>query len=161
MAIEIERKYLVDRRKWRSQVYLEAFAVKDIQQGYLSRSNHHTIRVRIVSEPNDTKSYITIKGKAKGISRDEFEYEIPTNDAIQLMQMCDSSLRKKRHYLQHAGHEWVVDEYEGMNKGLLVAEIELQSEDEQYSLPDWIKTDITHDKRYTNSYLSAHKAPKE
>lgn len=160
MALEIERKYLINRRKWKAGIYLHAYAIKSIQQGYLSRSTHHTIRVRIMTEHRDTTAYITIKGKTKGITRDEFEYEIPVNDAIEMMKMCDCSLEKKRHYIQHDNHEWVVDEYEGLNKGLLVAEIELESEDEEYDLPDWIGADVSHDKRYTNSYLSSHKAPK-
>ncbi len=161
MAKEIERKFLVNRTKWRKAGYLEAFATKSIVQGYLSRNDKHSIRVRLHhSKDSGYEASLTVKGKQKGFTRDEFEYNIPLADYYQMFAMCDSSIEKTRHYVQMGKHLWEVDEFFGVNKGLLVAEIELKDEKDAFSNPPWLGKEVTHDKRYTNAYLSVRKAPK-
>jgi CYTH domain-containing protein len=110
-----------------------------------------TVRIRIA----DKQAFITIKGKSTGMSRSEYEYEIPVADAEELLNdFCGSVITKKRYEVRFAGKLWEVDEFLGDNKGLFVAEIELSSEIEAFELPDWISTEVTADKRYFNSSLS-------
>lgn len=147
MAIEIEHKYLVKHDLWKEIVPEKSAVVK---QAYLHSDISKTIRVRVM----DDKGFITIKGKTTGASRSEFEYEIPHEDAISLIkELSDKVIEKTRHYINHGEHLWEVDVFEGDNAGLIVAEIELSSEQEKYSLPDWINENVTHDKRYANSNL--------
>jgi adenylate cyclase len=149
MGIEIERKFLVNYAKWaeaRKQATYTAY-----KQGYITATPERTVRVRIAG----SKGFITIKGKTNGISRAEFEYEIPSDDALALMQLCSGPLVEKiRCKLTFAGKLWEVDEFEGDNQGLILAEIELNSETEQIEFPEWIEQEVTGDKRYYNSYLS-------
>jgi len=153
MAKEIERKFLVHRQPWK-KAKLEAEDYFDITQGYLSKSVIHNIRIRVT----DDNAVITIKSKARGITRDEFEYEIPRADAVQMLTLCSKPLiEKTRYVINHQGHEWTVDEFKtGPNEGLLMAEIELQDEKEQFVIPKWAGREVTHDKRYTNSYISSN-----
>jgi CYTH domain-containing protein len=145
--MEIERKFLVQGDDWRSgksTLY---------RQGYLSRDKERTVRVRIA----DKQAFLTIKGISTGASRAEFEYEIPVADAEQLLLLCDGPLIEKTRYLVlHAGMTWEVDEFHGANKGLVVVEIELQSETQIFSKPAWVGMEVTHEKRYFNSSLSAY-----
>jgi len=146
MAIEIERKFLVAGEGWRQAAPLR------ICQGYLNRDADRTVRVRIAGE----RAYLTIKGRTKTIARPEFEYEIPVVDAEQLLELCERPiLEKHRHVLVHAGSRWEVDEFHGDNEGLIVAEIELEREDQTFERPSWLHTEVTHDPRYFNSNLSA------
>jgi adenylate cyclase len=146
VATEIERKFLVAGEGWRQASPLR------ICQGYLNRDADRTVRVRIAGE----RAYLTIKGRAKHLARPEFEYEIPLGDAEQLLRLCEGPiLEKHRHVLVHAGSRWEVDEFHGDNQGLVVAEIELEREDQTFEHPPWLHTEVTHDTRYLNSNLSA------
>ncbi len=110
-----------------------------------------TVRVRTAGD----KGFLTLKTRGNGISRDEFEYEIPLEDAKQLLAMCPDLVRKTRHLVHHHDHTWEVDVFGGENEGLVVAEIELDSEDELFVLPAWAGEEVTHDKRYSNASLCA------
>ena len=146
MGIEIERKFLLKSEGWRGlgQPTL-------MRQGYLVADPVRTVRVRIEGE----RAVITIKSKSTGASRGEWEYEIPVPDAAELLErLCEQPLVEKvRHRIEHAGHTWEVDEFQGENAGLVVAEIELGSEDEAFDTPDWIGQEVTGDPRYYNSSL--------
>ena len=146
MGIEIERKFLVSGDAWR-QAPATAYA-----QGYLNRDKQRTVRVRIA----EGSAWLTIKGANQGARRAEFEYPIPVADAEQLLALCDGPLvRKLRRVIVHAGATWEVDEFQGDNAGLVVAEIELASEDQAFEAPPWLGPEVTHDARYFNSNLAA------
>lgn len=146
MAKEIERKFLVDVDKWNKT----GVAVK-MQQGYLSVQDKKTVRVRIAGN----HAYLTIKGNLNGITRDEFEYEIPVRDASQLMTMCiGNTVEKTRYVEEFEGKVWEVDVFEGANIGLVVAEIELESEIEVFVKPHWVLNEVSTDGRYFNFNLS-------
>jgi adenylate cyclase len=147
MATEIERKFLVQGTAWRKVPGVPFI------QGYLNRDKERTVRVRIASD----KAFLTIKGLTRGASRAEFEYEIPMPDAQQLLKLSDGPIIKKnRHVIVHDGSTWEVDEFLGDNAGLILAEIELKSEDQPFSRPPWLGTEVTHDRRYYNSSLASH-----
>ena len=148
MGIEIERKFLVHKDKWDSLTKPK----KDFyRQGYLFSDSNKTIRVR---QTND-KGYITIKGSVIGLSRPEFEYEIPKADAEELLnQFSVSELIKVRYKILFKNKIWEVDEFLGDNLGLIVAEIELKHENEQFEMPDWIANEVTGIKKYYNSILA-------
>jgi CYTH domain-containing protein len=145
MATEIERKFLVREGPWR-----EAGA-KTYRQGYLSTVKERTVRVRTIND----KGYLTIKGISVGASRLEFEYEIPVEDAEELLDsLCEKPLiEKSRHKLDHGGLTWEVDVFFGENEGLIVAEVELQSENQVFERPDWVAEEVTSDPRYYNANL--------
>ncbi len=146
MGIEIERKFLVVGDDWR-----QAPAVP-YAQGYLNRDKQRTVRVRVVQD----KAWLTVKGASHGATRAEFEYAIPVADAEELLALCDGPLvRKLRRVVEHAGATWEIDEFQGDNAGLVVAEIELASEDEAFEAPPWLGAEVTHDARYFNSNLAA------
>jgi adenylate cyclase len=148
MGLEIEHKYLLNREHWVKVVPHKSVL---LQQAYISTDPEKTIRVRTLND----KAYITIKGKTSGASRLEFEYEIPLNDAHELIKNFSTNLvEKTRHYVVFEGKTWEVDEFKGANDGLFVAEIELGSEDENYLLPDWVDENVTNDQRYANSNLA-------
>jgi len=146
MGIEIERKFLLNDDGWRGlgQPTL-------MRQGYLTADPVRTVRVRIEGE----RAVLTIKSKSTGATRGEWEYEIPVADAAELLdRLCKQPLVEKvRHRIEHAGHTWEVDEFQGENAGLVVAEIELGSEDEAFEKPAWIGREVTGDPRYYNSSL--------
>lgn len=145
MAIEIERKFLVQGDAWR-----KAPAIY-YSQGYLSRIKERTVRVRIAGE----EAFLTIKGISAGASRAEFEYPIPVWDARELLALCEQPLIEKyRRKILHEGFMWEVDEFLGENQGLVVAEIELPAEDAYFDKPEWIGAEVTQDVRYYNSNLS-------
>jgi adenylate cyclase len=148
MGLEIERKFLVDKTLWQ-QVKPEKSVF--MKQAYLSVDPAKTIRIRVAGE----KAFLTIKGLSKGISRLEFEYELPVTDANQLIDdLTSEAVEKIRHYVTFENKLWEVDEFKGLNDGLMVAEIELQSETEDFEKPDWVLKDVTSDRRYANSSLS-------
>ena len=148
MPLEIERKFLVDTRKWNPTV-----GGTRLVQAYLSIDPNPTVRIRIAGE----KAFLTIKGRSKTISRPEFEYEIPVNEAQEMMKLAiSSSVEKIRHKIIHAGFLWEVDVFSGKNEGLVIAELELESEDQAFPQPDWLLTEVSGDRRYYNSYLSEH-----
>lgn len=147
--IEIERKFLVTSDDYKN----EAFAATVIKQGYLNSNPERTVRVRIKGD----EGYLTIKGKSNeaGTMRMEWETEIPTADAEQLLPLCEQSIiDKKRHKIKCGNHTFEVDEFYGDNVGLVIAEIELLHEDEPFEKPEWLGVEVTGDKRYYNSYIS-------
>lgn len=147
MGIEIERKFLVTGDGWRQP----ASAQTRFSQGYLSRDPARTVRVRLAGE----RAWLTIKGATRGATRAEFEYEIPPADAAQLLAMCDGPVVDKiRHLCVFDGMSWEVDEFLGANAGLVVAEIELQSEDQVFARPSWLGAEVTCDARYVNANLA-------
>lgn len=144
---EIERKFLVKDELLDVLKYLQS---KKIRQGYISDSDGKTVRVRTKGE----KGYLTIKGKSSGISRDEFEYEIPFEDADQLLtNFCSKTLEKERFDLVVGEKKWEIDLFHGNLEGLIVAELELESEDETVELPSWIREEVSDDPQYYNSNL--------
>lgn len=148
MGIEIERKFLVNREIWDQ---LEKQAGEFYRQGYLLTDPTKTIRVRQTSD----KGFLTIKGISVGASRAEFEYEIPFDEAKELLdQFAVSELSKIRYKVLFDEKLWEVDQFLGDNEGLMVAEIELQSENEAVNIPDWIGQEVTGDEKYYNSNLT-------
>lgn len=148
MGTEIERKFLVTSDAWRAGAQS-----RRLVQGYLSRDPERTVRVRIDGE----KAALTIKGKSAGATRAEFEYAIPLGDAELLLPLCLSPLIDKvRHEVRHEGHLWEIDEFAGENAPLIVAELELSSEDEAFAKPSWLGDEVTDDARYFNSQLAVH-----
>jgi adenylate cyclase len=146
MGIEIERKFLINIEKLPKLT--NGYTIK---QGYIPTRDFTTVRIRI----QDKEAFLTIKGKSQGASRLEFEYPIPLSDAESMLEsLCTTSLiDKTRYILVHKGHTWEVDVFEGLNKGLILAEIELSSEDEAFELPEWVREEVTHDVRCFNSQL--------
>lgn len=150
MGREIERKFLV-RGEYKSQAYAQSRIV----QGYICSARGRTVRVRI----RDAKGYLTIKGAADaaGLSRYEWEKEIPLIEAQELMKLCEPGVIDKTRYLVRCGkHVFEVDEFYGDNEGLVVAEVELASVDEDFEKPDFIGEEVTGDVRYYNSQLMKH-----
>jgi len=147
MAKEIERKFLVKPRKWS-----ELGPGLKIRQGYLSTARERTVRVRTYGD----RGYVTIKGATSGISRDEYEYEIPFADATEIIDHLGLQplIEKTRYRIPFKGHTFELDEFTGTNRGLTVAEVELKSADEKIELPDWIDRDVSDDPRYFNSNLA-------
>lgn len=144
---EIERKFLVNDELLDVVKYLQS---KKIRQGYISDVDGKTVRVRTKGE----KGFLTIKGKSSGISRDEFEYEIPFEDANQLLQnFCPKVLEKERFDLIIGEKKWEIDIFHGKLEGLIIAELELASEDEAFELPGWIQEEVSDDVQYYNSRL--------
>lgn len=155
MAKEIERKYLVKSDMWKRCSLLKKV---NIQQGYISKVGQHQVRIRVMDE----EATLTIKGPKKGLSRDEFEYPVPVKDGQQLIKMSSTPIiLKTRYYVRDEAQQvWDVDVYKGVNRGLVVAEIELATEKQSVKLPTWIGREVTHDKRYTNLHIVEHKVPK-
>ncbi len=148
MPYEIERKFLVKKDVWDKVLKGNC---QFFRQGYLTTDPHKTIRVRIT----DTHGYLTIKGLSIGAKRREYEYEIPRDEADELLNnFVISDLAKRRYTIPYEGKVWEVDEFSGDNDGLIVAEIELAQETESFSLPDWAGQEVTGDERYYNSSLS-------
>lgn len=145
MGIEIERKFLVRSDAWR------VGTPTLFEQGYLNADKHRTVRVRVAG----TDAMITIKGLTAGISRAEYEYSIPLEDAQELLKLCEGPLIEKYRWLYPVGGmNWEIDEFFGLNAGLVVAEIELDHEDQIIDLPDWIGQEVSDDTKYYNSSLS-------
>ncbi len=147
MGLEIERKFLVTSNAWR----LSAPGVR-YRQGYLSSRDACTVRVRVAGE----QAFLTLKGKAEGIARPEFEYEIPVSDAEAILSaLCPGPLiDKTRHLVLHAGHSWEIDVFHGDNAGLVLAELELERPDELFEKPAWLGLEVTSDPRYQNARLA-------
>lgn len=148
MSVEIERKFLVRGNLWKTLGKSVA-----IRQGYLSTHPDRVVRVRI----EDDTATLTIKGRMHGITRGEWEYAIPVAEADQLLKLCERPLiEKTRTRIVHEGMVWEVDEFFGDNLGLVVAEIELESEGQVFAKPDWIAKEVTDDARYFNANLLRH-----
>ncbi len=146
MGREIERKYLLKNGDWRSNVTSEI----EIRQGYLNSTPERIVRIRL----QDEKGIITIKGKTKGITRLEYEYSIPYTDTLELLTLCELPIISKTRYIVIENEKkWEIDIFKEENKGLEVAEIELESEGEKIILPNWIDKEVSQDRRYLNSNL--------
>ena len=150
MGVEIERKFLIEKDLW--------YAVKKpsgilMQQAYLVNEPEKVIRIRVT----DSSGYLTIKGPEVNATRSEYEFQIPKMEAIQILdQFTKVRIDKTRYKIEFEGKTWEVDEFWGDNEGLIIAEIELTSEDEDFTKPSWIGEEVTSDPRYYNSYLSEH-----
>ncbi|MEH2296818.1 CYTH domain-containing protein [Nostoc sp.] len=149
MAKEIERKYLVRGDSWRGLAEGSVY-----RQGYIATQDKATVRIRIVGE----KSYLTIKGPNIKYSRLEFEYAIPVEDAQEILEtLCERPfIEKIRYKIESGGLIWEIDEFDGVNKGLILAEVELSDENQQIELPTWIGEEVSDDSRYFNSNLVKH-----
>ncbi len=146
---EIERKFLVTDLGWKQKGQGRRF-----RQAYLSTDKQRVVRVRVV----DDDAWLTIKGQTSGITRLEFEYAIPVEDAEHMLEsLCHQPvIDKTRYLLKHGDHTWEIDEFHGANEGLVVAEIELDSEEEHFERPEWLGEEVSGDPRYFNSNLIAH-----
>ena len=149
MAKEIERKFLVAGDAWRKLAEGTVY-----RQGYLSTVKERTVRVRTIG----ANGYLTVKGLSVGAVRSEFEYEIPAADANEMLDaLCEKPIIEKTRYkIPFGGMIWEIDEFAGVNDGLIVAEIELTDEAQQFAKPDWIAAEVTGDPRYFNANLIAH-----
>lgn len=151
MAKEIEKRYLIDVDLLKKTVPNIFDSGTKISQGYIAEGKDFTV---VRSRVSGDKGYLTVKGKNIGIVRPEFEYEIPKKDAEEMLLLfCDDSLPKTRYLLEDNKHTWEIDVFHGNNDGLIIAEIELRSQDEKHNLPSWIIKDISDDPRYYNSNL--------
>ncbi|MBP6091536.1 MAG: CYTH domain-containing protein [Crocinitomicaceae bacterium] len=147
LSMEIERKFLVDKVLWALQAKPEG---QKIKQAYLVNSPEKTIRVRT----KGTKGFLTIKGPTVGISRAEYEYEIPIHEAEELIQQfAVQCIEKVRYEITVGKHLWEVDEFYGKHAGLMLAEIELIAENELFEHPEWVTIEVSHDTSYFNSNL--------
>jgi adenylate cyclase len=147
--IEIERKFIVKNQSFKEEIHTKSV----VSQGYLSSKPERTVRVRIRNE----KGYLTIKGisNESGTSRYEWEKEIPLIEAEELFKLCEKgAITKTRFEIQNGNHIYEVDEFHGDNEGLIIAEIELQSENELFDKPNWLGQEVTGNQRYYNSNLS-------
>ena len=150
MALEIERKYLVADDSWRGAVTSST----QIMQGYLASSGRVTVRARVKGD----RGYLTIKGPTSGVTRSEYEFEIGAADARSLIEELAEGpvIEKVRHVIEVSGHEWELDVFAGDNEGLVMAEIELSSAQEEFVVPSWAGAEVSHDPRYFNVNLAAH-----
>lgn len=147
MGVEIERKFKVKDRFRPTGVGIE------MAQGYLSRDPRRTVRIRIAG----IQGFLTIKGETCSATRSEYEYEIPAEEARELLALCDTPLVEKTRYVEmFCGKRWEVDIFHGANEGLRVAEIELAAEAEEFALPEWVGDEVTGERRYYNAALIAH-----
>lgn len=149
MGEEIERKFLVRGEAWRAELVGTQY-----RQGFLSTEPERTVRVRVAG----ARAWLTIKGKTVGTRRAEYEYEVPVDEAQSMLDtLCKRPLIEKVRYLVLVGsHTWEVDVFEGENRGLVIAEIELEAEDEAFERPDWLGDEVSSDVRYFNSNLVAN-----
>ena len=146
MGVEIERKFLVSSNEWRKMGDPVRYS-----QGYLVSDGYRSVRIRVAGE----KAFLTIKGTSIGFSRPEFEYAIPVEEAVEMFKLCSLPIIEKfRTKVLFQGKTWEVDEFQGENKGLIMAEIELKSEEDTFSIPPWIGKEVTGDNRYFNSRLA-------
>ena len=149
MGTEIERKFLVEGHDWR-----QGSRARRLRQGYLSPDPERSVRVRLVGDD----AWLTIKGASAGCARVEFEYPIPTQDALHLLdELCIRPvIDKTRHDVRYGAHRWEIDEFHGANEGLVIAEIELAAEDEHFERPPWLGAEVSDDPRYYNVNLARH-----
>jgi len=148
MAIEIERKFLLSSAAWRAQVCERTL----LRQGYLANTERASVRVRLAGDAG----VLSVKTMTRSMSRAEYEADIPAQDAREMLErLCEGALIEKwRHIVQHAGDRWEIDEFLGDNAGLIIAELELDSEQQAFERPPWFGDEVTHDERYFNVRLS-------
>jgi len=147
MAIEIEHKFLLKNNDWKKETYKST----EYKQAYIISDNKRSVRIRIT----DDKAWLNIKSATIGTHRQEYEYEIPLNDAVEILNtLCEKPIiEKTRHLVSYKQHTWEIDVFSGDNYGLTVAEVELNSIGEQFEKPDWIAAEVTHDLKYYNNNL--------
>lgn len=152
MGTEIERKFLVQGDEWRTA------SPRCYWQGYLNQDPNRSARVRLVEDSAGARAFMTVKGISRGASRVEFEYDIPPEDARQMLEgLCLHPLiGKDRHKVEYEGFVWEIDEFFGENAGLIMAEVELASEDQAAPIPPWIGAEVTGKTRYFNANLGSH-----
>jgi adenylate cyclase len=149
MPIEIERKFLLKNDAWK----VDADAGTRITQGYLSSNPERSVRIRTKGD----KGILTIKSKTTDLSRKEFEYPIPIDEAKELLSLCEKPfIDKTRYVVHHRGHDWEVDIFHAENEGLCIAEIELSNEEESFQLPSWVGEEVSEDAAYYNMNLAKH-----
>jgi adenylate cyclase len=149
MPREIERKFLLKSDEWRSQVRES----RPMRQGYLVGGEKLSVRVRIAGQ----EAWLNIKAGGPVWSRPEYEYPLPLDEAGELIELAEGPLvEKTRHFVEHAGMTWEIDEFAGDNAGLVVAEVELDSEDSPFARPPWVGVEVTHLRRYYNVCLVSH-----
>jgi CYTH domain-containing protein len=149
MSFEIERKFLVKSKDYQRESHKKFY----VKQGFLNTNKHRTVRIRI----SDKNAFLTIKGVSdkSGVSRFEWEKEIPVKDAKQLLLLCEKGIIEKNRYLiKYGNHIFEVDEFLEKNEGLIIAEIELSNENEVFEKPSWLGKEVTGDVKYYNSQLS-------
>jgi CYTH domain-containing protein len=148
MATETEHKYLVNTELW---LKVQPRKGERIRQGYLVNEPEKTVRVRTIRQ----RAYITLKGKTEGASRPEYEFRIPLKEANEMLDLfCGNVIEKVRYKVRYRRRTWEVDVFEGPNEGLIIAEIELESEEQKYKVPAWAAQEVTGELKYYNSYLS-------
>jgi adenylate cyclase len=150
MALEIERKFRVVDQSWRAAVA----GSKLLRQGYIANTARASVRVRLAGDD----AWLSVKAMTPGPARDEYEVAVDAVDAQQMLErLCEGpSLEKWRHIVVHDGNRWEIDEFIGANAGLIVAEIELESEAQQFARPAWLGAEVTHEERYYNFRLAQH-----
>ena len=148
MGIEIERKFRVNNDSWRERVLQRTL----LRQGYIANTRRASVRVRLAGEAG----WLSVKAMTRGLSRAEYEAAIPSQEANEMLdQLCEGPVIEKwRHVVVHQGSEWEIDEFLGANAGLVIAELELESEDALFARPPWLGVEVTHDERYYNFRLS-------
>ncbi len=146
MGTEIERKFLLRNDSWKAGAKGKLY-----RQGYLSTAVERNVRVRIIGE----RGYLTVKGRASGLTRLEFEYQIPLADAERMLdRLClEPVIEKTRFEIEHRNLLWEIDEFAGVNSGLVVAEVELEEETQEIEFPPWVGREVSDDPRYLNSNL--------
>ncbi len=149
MGVEIERKFLLANDDWRMLAKGVCY-----RQGYLYENRESVVRIRTIKD----KGYLTLKWKTTGITRAEYEYEIPQQDCIEMLKRVaqKSIIEKYRYIIEYKGFVWEIDEFSGENQGLIVAEVELDSENQKFTKPEWVGREVTDDPRYFNSNLINH-----
>ncbi|RMH17649.1 MAG: CYTH domain-containing protein [Gammaproteobacteria bacterium] len=150
MGVEIERKFLVKDDTWKAH----SIHQEEIAQGYLANTDKCSVRIRLSGE----SAFLNIKSMTLGVWRQEYDYDIPTEDARSLLKsLCQKPvIEKTRYHVPWKGHVWEIDVFHGANQGLVLAEVELQAEDEAFALPPWIGKEVTHLERYYNVTLVQH-----
>jgi len=152
MGTEIERKFLVQGDEWRTA------SPRRYRQGYLNQDPERSARVRLIEDGAGARGFITIKGLSRGATRVEYEYAIPPEDAREILDgLCLHPLiEKERHKVEYGGLLWEIDEFFGENAGLIMAEVELTSEEQEVSMPAWIATEVTGKPRYFNANMNSY-----
>jgi adenylate cyclase len=146
MGLEIEKKFLLKNEDWKTHC-TEGIQIK---QGYLNSHIERTVRVRL----SDGKGELTIKGKTNNLTRKEFEYQIPYEEALSLIQLCETPIIEKKRFKVKLGNlTWEIDQFGGENVGLIIAEVELESENQLFTLPSWIGQEVSQDPKFYNSSL--------
>jgi CYTH domain-containing protein len=156
MALEIERKFIVQSDGWKKHTLVKKIPM---EQGYFDQHSDSIVRIRLT----DVEAFITIKSSTKGLVRKEFEYEVPHADGVELIKMCvKPTVKKTRHYVvDNFNQLWEIDTFRGTNRGLVIAEIELESKKQVVTSQQWLGREVTEDERYRNTVLASNKVPKE